>query len=233
MNRGQETRLVILDFDGVLADSEIIALAVLQQCLGELGVRMTWDELIDRFLGASTADIVAFASAHADGDIGPQFRDGWYRRLFARYDEELQIMPNARELLTRLDGARVRYCIASGSSRDRLGFALERIGLAEVFADSAFSAESVGNGKPEPDLFLFAADAMGVSPRACLVVEDALAGVEAAKRAGMKVLGYVGGRHLDSCRARHAETLMAKGAASVIDDLVDVCRHLNVAAPCP
>lgn len=233
MNRDPETRLVILDFDGVLADSEIIALAVLQQCLGELGIHMTWDELIDRFLGASTADIVAFATEHADGEIGPQFHDDWYRRLFARYDEELQIMPNARALLTRLDGAHMRYCIASGSSHDRLGFALERIGLAEAFADTAFSADSVENGKPEPDLFLFAADAMGVSPHACLVVEDALAGVEAATRAKMKVLGYVGGRHLDSCRTRHAETLIAKGAASVIDDLVDVCRHLNVAAPCP
>ncbi len=197
MTRRPATELVIFDFDGVLADSEIIALAELQRCLGDLGLQMTWDELIERFLGASTADIMAFVNAHCGKGVGAQVKETWYGRLFARYDKELHIMPNARDLLTRLDRVQIRYCIASGGTRKRLRFGLEQIGLSKNFDGAAFSAESVDGGKPEPDIFLFAANSMGVPSDACLVVEDAAVGVEAARRAGMNVLGYVGGRHLD------------------------------------
>jgi HAD superfamily hydrolase (TIGR01509 family) len=226
MMRRPATALVIFDFDGVIADSEIIALAELQQCLGEHGLRMPHDALIDRFLGVSTMDIVAYVDERAGTGAGARMKDAWYRRLLDRYAAELEIMPHALELLAWLDDAGIRYCIATGGTWKRLGISMERLGLAELFADAAFTAEAVRSGKPEPDLFLFAASAMQAPPDACLVVEDAPSGVAAARRAGMKALGYVGGRHLATRRPQHAERLLAEGAVAVIDDLADVSGHV-------
>jgi HAD superfamily hydrolase (TIGR01509 family) len=227
VERRAETCLVILDFDGVVADSEIIALAELQTGFAACGMAMTWDEIVARFLGTSTADIMAFVDAHAGEGAGRRLKDEWYRRLFARYAEELRIMPNAIALLDRLDRLGMRYCVASGGTRERLAFGLQRIGLTERFAGAAFSAEAVAQGKPAPDLFLLAAREMGTSPQTCLVVEDAVAGVEAAARAGMPALGFVGGRHLDPCRPAQTRRLRAAGALAVLDDLLEVSHQLN------
>src|SRR4030095_9083015 len=94
-----------------------------------------------------------------------------------------------------LDNLPTARCVASSSYPDRLSFTLGRTGLLDYFAPHIFSATMVKRGKPPPDLFLYAAAQMGVDPRDCLVIEDSRAGVEAANAAGMRVPGFVGGRH--------------------------------------
>ncbi len=205
------TPLVIFDFDGVIADSEIIALAELQACLAEHGLHLSIEALIDRFLGASLASITAALAAHTGAPVPEGFRESWYDRLFARYARELQPVPGIMALFDRLEAAGLDYCIASGSSHRRLGFALQCLGLSDQFAGRAFSAEDVAAGKPAPDLMLFAAARRGIAPAACLVVEDATAGVTAAQRAGMRAIGFVGGRHLAQCADRQAARLAQAG----------------------
>ena len=93
---------------------------------------------------------------------------------------------------------------------------LGRAGLYDRFAPHIFSATQVRNGKPAPDLFLFAAEQMAMSPKQCLVIEDSAPGIAAARAAGMTVLGFHGGSH---CRPGYADTLRAAGAAATFDDM--------------
>ncbi|HZU89792.1 MAG TPA: HAD-IA family hydrolase, partial [Stellaceae bacterium] len=110
-------------------------------------------------------------------------------------------------------------CVASSSLPAQLRLGLEVAGLLEFFEPHLFSATMVAHGKPAPDLFLYAAARMGAAPRHCLVVEDSLAGVTAARAAGMTALGFCGGSH---CRPGHGERLLAGGAAHVIRDMRDL-----------
>jgi beta-phosphoglucomutase-like phosphatase (HAD superfamily) len=93
---------------------------------------------------------------------------------------------------------------------------LGRVGLYDRFAPNIFSATQVRNGKPAPDLFLFAAEQMKCAPARCLVIEDSVPGVTGALAAGMTVLGFHGGSH---CRPGHAYTLRAAGAIMTFDDM--------------
>lgn len=221
-----KTRLVIFDFDGVLVNSEVIALAELRDSLSEKGIHLEVPELIEMFLGSSFEDISAFVHRQTGRQPDSTFRENWYARLFKRYRPELTIMPDALELLDRLDALGVSYCIASGGSYRRLNFALDVTGLAGRFTNSAFSADSVAKGKPAPDLFLHAAASLSIPTHACLVIEDAVSGTSAAAAAGIPSLGFVGGGHLTDCREAHSQRLRDAGAAAVINELGQVIAHL-------
>lgn len=215
------TALAIFDFDGVIADSEIIALAELQACLAEYGLHLPIEALMDRFLGASLASITAALASHTGAPVPEGFREAWYDRLFARYARELLPVPGIVALFDRLEAAGVDYCIASGSSHRRLGFALHCLGLTERFTGRAFSAEDVAEGKPAPDLMLFAAARRGRAPETCLVIEDATSGVTAARRAGMRAIGFVGGRHLHPCAPRQAARLTEAGTFAIAQSHIE------------
>jgi HAD superfamily hydrolase (TIGR01509 family) len=218
---------VIFDFDGVLVNSEIIALSELRDCLSEFGIRLDWDELIDTFLGASFEDVQAYVEREIGTAPGPGFRESWYARLFARYSRGLTVIPGALELLDQLDARKITYCVASGGSYRRLTFALDVTGLKSRFAHRAFSADLVARGKPEPDLFLYAVERLRVKPGDCLVVEDAVAGVRAATTAGIRSLGFVGGSHLAERRAVHGQQFRAAGAMAVIEDLREALNYVD------
>ncbi|WP_319518690.1 HAD family phosphatase [uncultured Martelella sp.] len=212
-------KTVIFDFDGVLANSEIIALAELQTSLEEYGITVDWDTLVEKFLGASIKQITAFVENSTGKPVEPAFQKDWYARLFDRYARELQPMTGAADMLDSLDAAGIGYCIASGGSYKRLGVALECIGFADRFRGRAFSAESVEHGKPAPDVFLYAAEQSDAQAGDCVVLEDSIAGVIAAGRAGMRCVGFVGGGHLEGIRPLHAERLQSAGADTVLTDL--------------
>lgn len=208
--------LVIFDFDGVIADSEIIALAELQTCLATQGLDLPMESLMDRFLGASLAAITGALAEHTGHPVPDDFRESWYARLFARYTRELQSVPGIATLFDRLDQAGIDYCIASGSSHRRLGFAMTCLGLTGRFQGRAYSAEDVATGKPEPDLMLFAAHRRGAACPDCIVIEDATAGVTSARRAGMRALGFVGGTHLRAMTERQAQRLALAGTFATV-----------------
>jgi len=105
-----------------------------------------------------------------------------------------RLQPLMKDTVLRLKDKGVRMCVASGSPRDRVLLCLEVAGIRSCFSDdTVFTREQVSRGKPAPDLFLFAAEKMGVSPDKCVVVEDAAAGIEAANAAKMTCIGYLGG----------------------------------------
>jgi HAD superfamily hydrolase (TIGR01509 family) len=182
--------LVIFDCDGVLIDSERLAVRVDVKMLRELGWPLTEPEVIERFVGRSDRDTRAAIEAH----LGRRLPEGWDEQMNRLYREAFaaELTPVAG-IVEALDAISAPTCVASSGTHDHLRYTLGLTGLYERFAGRIFSAEDVREGKPAPDLFLFAAERMGVAPAACVVVEDSHSGVLAARAAGMEVLAFAGG----------------------------------------
>ncbi len=206
--------LVIFDCDGVLVDSEPIAMRILLDALAGAGLSLDPEVAHDRFLGRSLASTVGILAE----DFGVRLDDaalGAMRaRLYAAFRAELRPIPG---VAAALDAIAPPICVASSSQPERIELSLRATGLWERFAGRAFSATMVTRGKPAPDLFLHAARVMGFAPEACLVVEDSPAGVQAALAGGMRVVGFVGGGHAQG--QAHRAALAALGPDRVIDDM--------------
>ncbi|MFD0358920.1 HAD family hydrolase [Streptomyces sp. NPDC127110] len=186
----EPVRLVIFDCDGVLVDSEPLAARV-QVALGaELGWPLTEAEVVERFIGRSAAHVREQVAARL-GDATAREWDQRFTVLHAEaVDAGLRPVAGLPEALDRISLA---TCVASSGSHEKMRHTLGRTGLYERFAGRIHSATEVPRGKPAPDVFLYAARRMGVDPAACVVVEDSLPGVRAARAAGMRSLGYAGG----------------------------------------
>ncbi|MFI1227504.1 MULTISPECIES: HAD family hydrolase [unclassified Streptomyces] len=185
--------LVIFDCDGVLVDTERIALRVQRRIGVELGWPLTERAIIEMFMGRS---LTAIGDA-VEARLGRSAAHRWIE-LFERYhrdavDAGLTPVDGLPEALDALAAAALATCVASSGTHEKMRHTLGRTGLYERFAGRIHSATEVGRGKPAPDLFLYAAERMGVDPAACVVVEDSRPGVLAARSAGMRCLGYGGG----------------------------------------
>ncbi len=182
--------LIIFDCDGVLVDSERLAIKVDVAVLAQLGWSLTEAEVIERFVGLSDAHF----RMEIESYLGRPLPEGWEARLELLYRDafrrELRPVEGVTEVLDRIA---LRTCVASSGSHEKIRFTLGLTGLYDRFEGRIFSATQVARGKPAPDLFLFAAERMGVAPGACVVVEDSAVGVTAARAAGMQVLAYAGG----------------------------------------
>lgn len=186
--------LVIFDCDGVLVDSEPLSFDCLLAALHEQGWELHREEAMQRFLGKSVG-FVRDSLAERLGRSPPEdFVARLQRRTLDTFAASLQPMPGIQALLGHLAIAR---CVASSSMPERIRLSLQVTGLLGYFEPHLYSAAEVGRGKPAPDLFLHAARQMGAAPADCLVVEDSLSGIQAARAAGMAVVGFTGGSHLE------------------------------------
>jgi HAD superfamily hydrolase (TIGR01509 family) len=182
--------LVIFDLDGVLIDSERIAVRIESKFLTQLGWPLTEAEVAERFMGRSPQVMVDAVEQRFGDRLPADWVERWTASYRAAYEAELQPVDGAIEML---DALSLPSCIATSSEPESLRFKLGVTGLWERFEGRIFSASEVEHGKPAPDLFLHAAAQMGVAPGRCVVVEDSQYGVQAARAAGMEVFAYVGG----------------------------------------
>jgi HAD superfamily hydrolase (TIGR01509 family) len=203
--------LLIFDCNGVLVDGEPIAAAVAAEEFTRAGFPMTAQAVARFFLGRRAIDIFATVEAATGRKLPADFAAALTQATLHRLREELRPTPHAGYALTWLRGPK---CVASSGTLARIRLSLEVTGLARFF-EHVFSANDVARGKPAPDLFLHAADAMGVAPSDCIVVEDSPVGVAAAVAAGMTAIGFVGS-HVHS---QLPSQLAAEGARAVIADM--------------
>ena len=213
-NKTQSFDLIIFDCDGVLVDSEVISCRAHAATLTRHGYPITEDQVFDRFLGRSMRQ----ATLEVEAELGRSLPDDFHTQVYADdipvvCDDRCKPRPHIVETLAAIT---LPTCVASSGPPEKISASLNRVGLYDRFAPHIFSAVQVKHGKPAPDLFLFAAEQMKVSPARCLVIEDSVPGIAAALAAGMTVLGYHGGSH---CRPGHADTLHAAGAAVTFDDM--------------
>jgi HAD superfamily hydrolase (TIGR01509 family) len=212
-------KLVIFDCDGVLVDSELLAVEVDVQVLGELGWRLTAAEVIERFVGRSETHMLAEIEKHLGRELPPD----WQRRYQHLYRDAFAARLVAVDgILEALDQIELPTCVASSGDHERMRQTLGLTGLYERFAGRIFSATEVAKGKPAPDLFLYAADRMGVPAAACIVVEDSRWGVQAARAANMRALAYAGG-------VTAADVLSGPGT-TVFEDMRDLPGLIAAAA---
>ncbi|HEY9455193.1 MAG TPA: HAD family hydrolase [Bradyrhizobium sp.] len=205
--------LIIFDCDGVLVDSEVISCRAHADVLSRHGYPITQEQVFDRFLGRSTRQ----ANSEVEAELGRALPDDFHAQLqdeqLRSFESDLQAVPHIHAALDAITQA---VCIASSGSHQRMRVTLGRTKLYDRFAPNIFSASQVINGKPAPDLFLFAARQMNVPPERCLVIEDSVPGSTGGRAAGMTVLGFHGGSH---CRPGHGDGLRAAGAAATFDDM--------------
>ena len=220
---GGPPALVIFDCDGVLVDSEPISLATLTRALNGIGVPLDVEAVRARFAGTSMASIMV----HVVRDFGVAVPDGFVEAVkaetLAAFDAELRAVAGVAEAVSALA---IPICVASSSDPVRLRHSLTLTGLWPLFAENVFSSSEVARGKPAPDLFLHAAERMGAAPGSCLVIEDSVPGVMAARAAGMRVAGFTGGGHWGHDRA--GGDLAAAGADVIFRDHRDLPRIVGV-----
>ncbi|MCC6735808.1 MAG: HAD-IA family hydrolase [Bauldia sp.] len=209
---------LILDCDGVLVDSELVSARVAAACFTDAGAAISMAEVLEHYTGMKADEVTAavFAARGLTVPDGETER----RRLatMAAFEAELRPMPGADAALAAIHALK---CVASSSHHDRVALALRVTGLAHHFGPAVFSATMVERGKPAPDLFLHAAKAMGVEPSHCIVVEDSVAGITAAKAAAMAAIGFTGGSH---CGPDHRHRLVTAGADRVVHHMDDLAE---------
>lgn len=215
---GIEFAAVIFDCDGVLVDSEVLAIRGERAALGALGLDYSPEEYVRRFVGLHDGlffDHLRADYSNAHGRDAPEdFEDlvlaGRRREMGA-----LAVVEGAAEALLRARGKFGAIAVASSSRAHFLEGKLKRMALYDLAAPHVYSADLVAHGKPAPDVFLFAAERLGVPAPRCLVLEDSVNGVRAGIAAGMTVWGFTGGGH---CYEGYAARLLEAGAHRVLAD---------------
>jgi len=213
---------IIFDFDGVIVDSEIVSNAVLAEGLTGLGHPTTPEQAADRYIGLNWPDTAAAIEAEMGRPLPDDFRENT-GAIFRSRLEEIGAVAGVVDFLDAVEG--LPKAVASSSPSAWLASSLERLGLGHHFDGRLFSAaEHVARGKPNPDIYLHAARALGQAPSGVLVIEDTAIGVRAAKAAGMTVVGLCAGLH---CGHGYGDRLRAAGADHVAARYHQVLELMN------
>ena len=205
--------LVIFDCDGVLVDSEPLACASFSRALKPQGLDWSVEETMRRLMGLSLKTSLEICEAELGRKLPGDFLEKMQAVTYQTFrDAPLQAVAGVKDAVTALQAAGLDTCVASSGAPEKMRFTLGLTGLWDLFDGRIFSASQVPRGKPFPDLFLHAAISMNVQPFECVVVEDSLPGVQAARAAGMKALAYAGEPYANRDALRQA-------GAQVFDDM--------------
>ena len=219
-------RLLIFDCDGVLVDSEILEHSVDVEMLAVHGYHRTTEELLGRFVGISRKDMYATVFGELGRAVPEDLLDIRERTVWTRCASDLRVVAGVEAALDVL--STLPKCVASSSTPDKLRMKLEITGLAPWFVPNVFSTALVERGKPAPDIYLYAAQTVGVPPEGCTVIEDSPHGIAGARAAGMQAIAFVGGAHATaSLRAQ----LVDAGADAVAGSMDELASML-LATPC-
>ncbi len=208
-------QLIIFDCDGVLIDSEIIASRIEAQVANELGHNISADEICTKYMGMPHRVLWQNIFAEIGKTMPEDFLELQKQRLVKAFAQELKPIDKIAETLANLPMAK---CVASSTHKTQLIENLRTTNLLNFFENNVFSVSEVEKPKPHPDVFLFAAKEMGFDTNDCLVIEDSVPGIRAAKAAGMRVFGFLGGSHI---RDGHGNSLLENGAELVFESFED------------
>jgi HAD superfamily hydrolase (TIGR01509 family) len=197
---------VIFDCDGTLVDSEPLSRTAWERALEPYGYALTEADA-EASVGLPYPRVHAFFAERAELPAAAEFWTELSGVLYELIDADLQVFDDAVQAARELRARGVPVAVASSSFRDRLHRTLSRAGLLDAF-DAVVAGDEVEHGKPAPDMFLLAAERLGVEPAACIAVEDSPPGVAAALAAGMVTLAV--------CRVPGTEATLA-GAHRVLD----------------
>jgi len=180
-------KCIIFDCDGVLVDSETITCRVLVEMTRELGIPMKLEFAVQNFLGKSLNSIMQHLDRLLDNNLPANFESEYRRKTFEAFKKDLQPIEGVQALLDKLE---IPFCVASSGPLKKIHHNLAITGLADKFQGKMFSCYEINNWKPNPHIFLYAAEVMGFEPEECVVIEDSIIGVQAAIAGGFDVFMY-------------------------------------------
>jgi len=180
-------KLIIFDCDGVLVDSETIAHQVLVDYINEFGTNLSLESALELFRGGALADTIHYINTTYGVKLPEEFSTSFRQRMKIAFEKDLKVVDGVTDLL---DSVKQSVCIASNGPIEKMDTTLKVTGLKNYFGRNIFSAYQINKWKPEPDLFLYAAEKMGFAPQDTVVIEDSPRGAKAARLAGMQVYGY-------------------------------------------
>jgi HAD superfamily hydrolase (TIGR01509 family) len=198
---------VIFDCDGVLVDSELLGCTAAAECLRRAGVETTLSEIQLQMTGKSNKEMFEIYEARNGIVLNHHDLNHRIEEEYMLLAEELKPMPGIVSLLEKLTTMRIPLTVASSGDYRKIAFSLEKTGLKKFF-NIICSASDVPRGKPEPDLFLYAAQKMNIEPVNCIVVEDSLYGIAAGKKAKMFTVGYTSSFSKEELRQAGADVVI-------------------------
>ncbi|MEF2278147.1 HAD-IA family hydrolase [Deinococcus sp. YIM 134068] len=219
---------ILFDFDGVLVDSEGLGSRAWVEALGEHGLTFTVEDFAAAVVGRTHSAVYDWLRTD-HGWTPPKdfqtFLDGRFEAVF----EELLPIEGAHATLAALRAAGIPFAVASNTEPGKLHPKLVKAGLADLIGGHAYDLGSVhGRGKPQPDIYVHAAAALGVPPVRCVVVEDSLTGATAGVAAGATVWGMLATGH---AHPANTQALLDVGAARVLRSHAELQEALGLNMP--
>lgn len=207
---------LLSDCDGVIVDSEVQADQIMVDVLRQAFPHADIAPHMKDMFGRRVIDIICLLEQRIDCPLDQVRRVALQRDIDARVAEVAAAIPGTVETY-RETGLPV--AVVSNSAFSRLYRCVERAGMLPLVGNHIYSAEDVGRPKPAPDAYLYAARQLGAAVESCLVIEDSVTGVIAARAAGMRVFGFLGGSHIGPS---HGALLMNAGASELFDDMSEL-----------
>ncbi|WP_179403535.1 HAD family hydrolase [Burkholderia guangdongensis] len=201
---------LICDCDGVLVDSEVVADRVLLETLSATFAHLDFRDVAKTAFGQQTSRFLAGIETRFGIKMPENFIETIERNIEVGLAQSLLPITGVRDALLKVG---LPAAVVSNSRLKRVRNSLKRAGLAEIFGERVFSSEQVARPKPYPDVYLHAACTLGVEPERCLVVEDSVSGLNAARAAGMKTIAFVGASHIPD---NYADALRAMGITRIM-----------------
>lgn len=206
---------IIFDCDGVLVETEPIAIQVLVECLFDIGIDIDFEKALADCRGGNLNELLLKYSQKHEVDVPEDFVNTFRERMYVRFEDGVNAVPGVSGLMKEL---KLPFSVASNGPMKKMEITLSMAGLFDYFKGQIYSAYDVGVWKPDPKIYLIVAEKMGLDPKDCLVIEDSAPGIKAGLEAGMQVWGYA--------EEGRREELEATGAHRVFDSMSEVLGML-------
>ncbi|KRB94281.1 HAD family hydrolase [Noviherbaspirillum sp. Root189] len=206
--------MIAFDCDGVLVDSEPVTCGVLADMLNELGWQISLQETMRAFVGRLVRDETTMIAANIRKPMPVDFYQQFVERRNVALRAGIDAVRGVNTAIEQIAAASMPFCVASGADRAKMHLTLGQTGLLPWFEGKIFSGMEVARTKPAPDVYLLAAQTMGMAPERCVVIEDTPTGIAAGLAAGMTVFGYA--EHSDP------QVLLNAGASRVFSDMAEL-----------
>ncbi|MDG1954462.1 MAG: HAD family hydrolase [Polaribacter sp.] len=180
-------KCIIFDCDGVLVDSEGISNRILVEMANSVGAKIELKYALENFAGKSLKSVFEHIEKLIEKKVPDSFEKEYRKKTFKAFKTELKPIRGIHNLLNEIS---VQYCVASSGPTKKIRLNLTTTKLIEKFENKIFSSYEIGSWKPNPEIFEYAAEKMGFKPNECVVIEDSMAGIIAARKGGFDVFGF-------------------------------------------